>query len=80
MSDTYIIGAGIIKFGRHPDRTPFQLAAEASLLALDDAGLTIRDIDAIYAGSTFNSASMVAQRMLHLIGQTGAACVNVSNA
>ncbi|HEX7857862.1 MAG TPA: thiolase family protein [Sphingobium sp.] len=80
MSDTYIIGAGIIKFGRHPDRTPFQLAAEASLLALDDAGLMIRDIDAIYAGSTFNSASMVAQRMLHLIGQTGAACVNVSNA
>ncbi|HEX7819510.1 MAG TPA: thiolase family protein [Sphingobium sp.] len=80
MSDTYIVGAGIIKFGRYPDRTPFQLAAESALLALDDAGLTIRDVEAVYAGSTFNSASMVAQRMMALIGQTGAACVNVSNA
>ena len=50
------------------------------MLALDDCGLTIRDIEAVYAGSTFNSASMVAQRMLQLIGQTGVPCVNVSNA
>jgi acetyl-CoA acetyltransferase len=80
MSDSFIVGAGMTQFGRHPDRTPFQLAAEAALLALDDAGLFIRDVQAVYAGSTFNSASMVAQRMLQLIGQTGADCVNVSNA
>ena len=80
MSDVFILGADMIRFGRHPDRTPFQLAAEASLLALDDAGLAIRDVQAVYTGSTFNSASMVAQRMLQLIGQTGAECVNVANA
>ncbi|KMS52040.1 hypothetical protein V474_03025 [Novosphingobium barchaimii LL02] len=80
MSDAFIVGADMIRFGRHPDRTPFQLAAEAALLALDDAGITIREVEAIYAGSTFNSASMVAQRVLQLIGQTGAMCVNVSNA
>jgi len=80
MSDVFILGADMIKFGRHPERTPFQLAADAALLALDDAGLTIRDVQAVYAGSTFNSASMVAQRMLQLIGQTGAECVNVANA
>ncbi len=80
MSDAFILGADMIKFGRYPDRTPFQLAAEAALLALDDARLAIRDVQAVYAGSTFNSASMVAQRMLQLIGQTGAECVNVSNA
>ncbi len=80
MSDAFILGADMIRFGRHPDRTPFQLAAEAALLALDDAGLAIRDVEAVYAGSTFNSASMVAQRMLQLIGQTGAECVNVANA
>lgn len=80
MSDAFIVGADMIRFGRHPDRTPFQLAAEAALLALDDAGVTIREVEAIYAGSTFNSASMVAQRVLQLIGQTGAMCVNVSNA
>ncbi|MEY4159936.1 MAG: 3-ketoacyl-CoA thiolase [Pseudomonadota bacterium] len=80
MSEAYILGADMIKFGRYPDRTPFQLGAEAALLALDDAGLTIRDVQAVYAGSTFNSASMVAQRVMQLIGQTGAECVNVANA
>ncbi len=80
MPEVYIAGADMIRFGRHPDRSPFQLAAEAALLALDDCGLSIRDIEAVYAGSTFNSASMVAQRMLQLIGQTGVPCINVSNA
>ena len=46
MPEVYIAGADMIRFGRHPDRSPFQLAAEASLLALDDCGLTIRDIEA----------------------------------
>jgi acetyl-CoA acyltransferase len=80
MSDVYIAGADMIRFGRYPDRSPFHLAADAALLALDDCGLSIRDIGAVYAGSAFNAASMVAQRMLHLIGQTGAPCINVSNA
>lgn len=80
MSDAFIVGADMIKFGRYPDLTPFQLAADAASLALDDAGLAIRDIEAVFAGSTFNSASMVAQRTLQLIGQTGAECVNVANA
>ena len=80
MSDTFIVGADMIKFGRYPDSSPFELAADAALLALDDAGLTINDVQAVFAGSTFNSASMVAQRMMQLIGQTGAPCFNVSNA
>ncbi|MGA9223300.1 MAG: thiolase family protein [Pseudomonas graminis] len=80
MSDVFIVGAEMTKFGRHPDKSPFQLAAEASLMALDDAGLTIKDVGAVYAASTFNAASMVAQRMMQLIGQTGAPCTNVANA
>ena len=36
MSDAYIIGADMIAFGRYPDKTPGQLAAEAALLALGD--------------------------------------------
>ncbi len=80
MNAVAIVGAEMTRFGRYPDRSPFQLGADAALLALDDAGLSIRDVEAVYAGSTFNSASMVAQRVLQLIGQTGAMCVNVSNA
>ena len=37
MSDAYIVGAGMIPFGRYPDRTYFQLAADATLMALDEA-------------------------------------------
>lgn len=80
MSDVFVVGADLIRFGRYPDRTPFQLGAEATLLALDDAGLGIRDAGAIYAASTFNAASMMAQQILMQIGQTGIPCVNVSNA
>jgi acetyl-CoA acetyltransferase len=80
MSDVYVVGADLIRFGRYPDRTPAQLGAEAALLALDDAGLTVRDLDIVYASSTFNAASMIGQQILKQIGQTGIPCVNVSNA
>jgi len=80
MSDVFIVGADMIKFGRYPDRTPGQIAAEASLLALDDAGLSIKDVGAMYAASSFNAASMIGQQVLKQIGQTGIPCINVSNA
>jgi len=80
MSDVYIMGAGMIPFGRHPDKTYFQLGAEAALMALDDAGLAIGDIGALYASSTFNAASLLGQKILMQIGQTGIPVVNVSNA
>ena len=39
MSDVYVLGVDMIKFGRFPERTVPDLGAEAALLALDDAGL-----------------------------------------
>ena len=80
MSDAYIVGAGMIPFGRYPDRTYFQLAAEATLMALDDCGLSIKDVGVVYASSTFNAASMLGQKMMQQIGQTGVPVINVSNA
>ncbi len=80
MSDVFIVGADMIAFGRYPDRTPGQLAAEAALMALDDCGLTVKDMGAVYASSSFNAASMIGQQVLKQIGMTGIPCVNVSNA
>ena len=80
MSDVYVVGADLSKFGRYPDHTPAQLGAQAALLALDDAGLTVHDLDVVYASSTYNAASMIGQQVLKQIGQTGVPCVNVSNA
>jgi acetyl-CoA acyltransferase len=80
MSDAFIAGADMIAFGRYPDRTYFELGAEATLLALDDCGLSIRDVGAVYASSCFNAQSMLGQKVLKEIGQTGVPCINVSNA
>ena len=47
MSDVYVLGVDMIKFGRFPDRTVPDLGAEAALLALDDAGLNIGNMEAL---------------------------------
>tara|TARA_B100000482_G_scaffold54993_1_gene37393 strand:+ start:753 stop:1892 length:1140 start_codon:yes stop_codon:yes gene_type:complete len=80
MSDVYVLGVDMIKFGRFPDRTVPDLGAEAALLALDDAGLTIDKMEAFYCGNLGQANAMVGQRILQEIGQTGIPVVNCSNA
>ena len=80
MSDVYIVGVDMIKFGRYPDRTVPGLAAEAALLALDDAGLSIDQMQALFCGNLGQANNMIGQRMLAEIGQTGIPVVNVANA
>ncbi len=79
-NDVYILGIDMIRFGRFPDRSVPQLGAEAALLALDDAGLRIQDMEALYCGNLLQSGAMVGQRVLQEIGQTGIAVTNSSNA
>ena len=80
MTDAYIVGVDMIKFGRFPDKTVPQIGAQAALMALDDCGLTIQDMQALYCGNLGQASGMVGQRMLQEIGQTGMPVVNVSNA
>ncbi len=80
MSDVYVMGIDMIKFGRFPERTVPQLGAEAALLALDDAGLDIRQMEALYCGNLLQASAMVGQRILQEIGQTGIPVVNCANA
>jgi acetyl-CoA acetyltransferase len=80
MSDVYIIGVDMIRFGRFPDRSVPEIGAEAALLALDDAGLTIGDMQAVYCGNLGQANAAVGQRILQLIGQTGVPVFNCANA
>lgn len=80
MTDAYVVGVDMIKFGRFPDRTVPEIGAEAALLALDDCGLKIQDMEALYCGNLGQASGMVGQRILQQIGQTGIPVVNVSNA
>jgi acetyl-CoA acetyltransferase len=78
VADVYVVGIDMIRFGRYPDRTVVQLAADAALLALDDCRLGIRDVQALFSGNI--GETMTGQRTLQLIGQTGIPVVNCTNA
>ncbi len=80
MTDAYIVGVDMIKFGRFPEKTVPQIGAQSALLALDDCGLAIQDMQALYCGNLGQASGMVGQRILQEIGQTGIPVVNVSNA
>ncbi len=80
MSDVYILGTDMIKFGRFPDKSVPQLGSQAALLALDDANLSIGDMEALYCGNLLQSSAMVGQRILQEIGMTGVPVVNCANA
>ncbi len=80
MSDVYIMGIDMIKFGRFPDQTVPQLGATAALMALDDADMKIQDMEALYCGNLGQANAMVGQRILQEIGQTGIGVVNCANA
>ncbi len=79
-NDVYVVGVDMIKFGRFPDRSVPDLGAEAALMALDDAGLAIKDMQALYCGNLYQANAMVGQRILQQIGQTGIPVVNCANA
>lgn len=78
--DVYVVGVDMIKFGRFPEKTVPQLGATAALMALDDAGMTIHDMQALYCGNLGQANGMVGQRVLQEIGQTGIGVVNCANA
>jgi acetyl-CoA acyltransferase len=80
MRNVYVLGVGMIKFGRYPQKDVSELAAEAALLALKDAGMTIKDIQLLASGNLLQANAMVGQRVLQQIGQTGIPIVNVANA
>ena len=49
--DVWILGIKMTKFGKHPDKDTVDLAAEAALGALADAGVTIQDMGVLAAGN-----------------------------
>jgi acetyl-CoA acetyltransferase len=79
-NDVFVTGIDMIKFGKFEERSLEGLGAEAALMALDDAGIGIKDVQALYSGNLMQAAGMVGQRILGEIGQTGIPVVNCSNA
>jgi acetyl-CoA acetyltransferase len=81
MSDNvWILGIHMTKFGKHPDKDTVDLAAEAAMAALGDAGVTMRDIGVLAAGNLMGAAAGIGQQLQKQIGQTGIPVYNVANA
>jgi acetyl-CoA acyltransferase len=78
--DAWILGIHMTKFGKHPDKDTVDLASEAVLGALGDAGVTMKDIGVIGAGNLMGAAAGIGQQLQKQVGQTGIPVYNVTNA
>ena len=79
MREVAVIGVGMTSFGRFPEKTILDLGREAIVDALQDAGVDIRDIQALYCGSQYQT-NMTGQYLLKQVGMTMIPVVNVVNA
>lgn len=78
--DVWIIGTSMTPFGRFEDKDLIDLASDAALDALKDAGSTIADIGTLAVGNVYEANSHNGQRLQKQIGQTGVPVYNVVNA
>src|SRR3954466_9688378 len=78
--DIWILGIKMTKFGKHPDKDTIDLAAEATMGALGDAGVTMKDVGVLAAGNLMNASAGIGQQLQKQIGQTGIPVYNVANA
>jgi acetyl-CoA acyltransferase len=78
--DVWVLGIHMTRFGKHPDKDTVDLAAEAAMGALADAGVTMRDIGVLAAGNLMGGGAPIGQMLQKQIGQTGIPVYNVSNA
>jgi acetyl-CoA acetyltransferase len=78
--DVWVLGITMTKFGKHKDKDVIDLASEAALGALSDAGVGMREIGVLAAGCALEAAGNVGQQLQKQIGQTGIPVYNVANA
>jgi len=78
--DVYILGINMTKFGKHKELDTLDLATEATLAALSDGGVTMKDMGIIAAGNLMGGPAPIAQMIQKQCGQTGIPAYNVSNA
>jgi acetyl-CoA acetyltransferase len=78
--DIWILGINMTKFGKHPTLDSVDLAAEATLAALADGGVTMKDMGVIASGNLMGAAAGIGQQLQKQVGQTGIPVYNVANA
>jgi len=79
MTDVHVVGVGMTRFGKHPDKDATDLGAAALLEAVADAGIDPRVVESAYVGHVFQGM-VTGQRILAQVGLAGLPLANVENA
>ncbi len=74
-----VAGAGMVRFGKYPDRSVYDLARDAGLAALHDAGITLADVDEAFVGYV-QPAAMIGVKAMKELGLTGLPVTHIANA
>ncbi len=85
MENVYIIGLGMLRFNKYPDRDVRDMAHEVTRLALEDAGLSKERLEAAFFSNTFwgmfaNQHSIRGEVALRSMGIEAIPVTNVENA
>lgn len=79
MKNVAVLGVGMSRFGMWPGKSNADMAREAGLAALADAGLSFRDVRAAYTGHIFATV-MSGVRVMKEFGLTGIPIQRIENA
>jgi benzoylsuccinyl-CoA thiolase BbsB subunit len=79
MREVAIIGVGSTVFGKFPEKLPYELGAEAAWAAVQDAGITPKDLQFAYCANLYGGM-VIGQAVLGEIGVTDIEQTNVQNA
>lgn len=79
MSKVFVLGTGMIPFGKFPDRTLADIGWPSLREAILESGVKPPSIDAIYCGTALGGM-MAGQRIAKALGLSGMPIVNVENA
>ncbi len=85
MENVYIVGTGMIRFNKYPDRDVKDMAHEVTRLSLKDAGINQKDLQAVFFSNTFwgmftNQHSIRGQVAMRAMGIDSIPVANVENA
>jgi acetyl-CoA acetyltransferase len=79
MQDIYIHGGAMTRFGKHPGVLAPELAQQAILKALDDAGVSRSEVQAVYCANVLGGM-ILGQLIVRDLGFKGIPVYNVENA
>ncbi|MDH7799263.1 MULTISPECIES: thiolase family protein [unclassified Beijerinckia] len=79
MRDVFVVGTGLIPFGKYPHKTLAEIGWPAVKEAIIESELSPQSIDAVYCGSALGGM-LTGQRVMKTLGITGMPIINIENA